>query len=82
MFCAECICHKCPHGLRCWECNNELNGHLLINEGCNGSHVASVCPLEDMAPRHADALRGIIKSKDKGAMEEYFNMDTGAWYSM
>lgn len=80
MFCTECICHRCPYGLKCWICNNELNGHLLICEGCHGSYVADVCILEEITPEHADALREIIKRRDSEAMEAYFDYKTGAWY--
>ena len=81
MFCTECICNKCPHGLKCWICNNELNGHLIISEGCSGNYVANTCLLEEIAPEHADALRKIIKARDRDAMEAYFDKETGAWYS-
>ena len=80
MFCTECICHKCPYGLKCYICNTELNGHLLISEGCNGDYVAETCILEQITPEHADALREIIKAKDREAMEAYFDLKTGAWY--
>lgn len=81
MFCTECICHQCPHGLRCWICNNELSGHLLINEGCNGATVSDVCILEAIASEHAGALREIIMAKDTKAMEAYFDYKTGPWYA-
>lgn len=81
MFCTECICHQCPYGLSCWICNNELNGHLLINEGCAGSTVSDVCILEEITPEHACALREIIKARDSDAMEAYFDYKTGPWYA-
>ena len=81
MFCTECICNKCPHGLKCWICNAELNGHLLISEGCSGNYVANTCLLEKIAPEHAEALREIIKARDKDAMKAYFDYKTGAWYN-
>lgn len=81
MFCQECICHQCPYGLKCHICNNELNGHLLISEGCQGDCVASVCLLEEIAPEHAESLRSIIKSKDAAAMEAYFDPTIGPWYT-
>lgn len=80
MFCTECICNRCPHGLKCWICNNELNGHLLINEGCHGHYVTDICILEGITPEHADALREIIKRRDSEAMEAYFDYKTGPWY--
>lgn len=81
MFCTECICSKCPHELKGYICNRELNGHLLICEGCHGDYVTEVCILEKIAPKHAEALREIIKSHDAEAMEAYFDMKTGAWYN-
>ena len=81
MFCTDCICHKCPYGLRCYICNNELNGHLLINEGCGGNYVTETCILEEIAPKHASTLREIIKTRDSDAMEEYFDRETGRWYN-
>ena len=81
MFCTECICHECPHGLKCYICNAELNGHLLISEGCSGNYIAKVCLLEEITPEHANALREIIKAKDREAMEAYFDRKTGAWYN-
>lgn len=80
MFCTECICHRCPYGLKCWICDRELNGHLLIVDGCNGSRESDVCPLDVIAVNHADALRGIIKAQDAEAMEAYFDYKTGPWY--
>lgn len=80
MFCTECICHKCPYGLKCWICDRELNGHLLIVEGCDGSRESSTCALDAIAPEHADALRKIIKDQDSVAMEAYFDYKTGPWY--
>lgn len=80
MFCTECICHNCPYGLKCWLCDRELNGHLLIVEGCNGNRESNVCILDSIAPDHADALREIIKKQDADAMEAYFDYKTGPWY--
>ena len=80
MFCTECICHKCPYGLKCWFCDRELNGHLLIVEGCDGSRESSTCTLDEIAPEHADALRKIIRDQDSVAMEAYFDYKTGPWY--
>lgn len=80
MFCTECICHCCPHGMKCWICDRELDGHLLIVDGCNGNRESDVCPLDVIAVNHADALRGIIKAQDAGAMEAYFDYKTGPWY--
>ena len=80
MFCMECICNQCPHGLKCWICNAELNGHLLISEGCSGNYIANTCLLEEIAPEHAEALRHIIKVRDSEAMEAYFCKD-GPWYN-
>lgn len=81
MFCTECICHTCPHGLHCWECDRELDGHLLIVDGCNGCRVSDVCPLDVIATDHADALRGIIKEQNADAMKAYFDYTTGPWYA-
>lgn len=81
MFCNECFCHKCPYGLRCSECDRELDGHLLIVEGCNGLRESVSCPLDDIAPEHANALRTIIKARDAAAMEAYFDYKTGPWYT-
>ena len=81
MFCTECICKKCPHGLGCTICNNELDGHIHINEGCNGSYTATTCILEEITPEHADTLREIIKARDAEAMEAYFDRKTGPWYN-
>ena len=80
MFCTECICHNCPYGLKCWLCDRELNGHLLIVEGCNGNRESNVCILDSIAPDHADALREIIKKQDADAMEAYIDYKTGPWY--
>lgn len=81
MFCTECICHECPHGLKCYICNDWLNGHILINEGCHGSYVADVCLLEEVTPEHANMLREIIKARDAVAMEAYFDHKAGPWYN-
>lgn len=81
MLCQGCICNRCPHGLQCYICNNELDGHLLISEGCRGDRVNSVCPLEDISPEHAEPLRQIIKARDALAMERYFDPVSGAWYT-
>ena len=80
MFCTECICHNCPYGLKCWLCDRELNGHLLIVEGCSGNRESNVCILDSIAHDHADALREIIKKQDADAMEAYFDYKTGPWY--
>lgn len=80
MFCTECICSQCPHGLKCYICNRELNDHILICEGCHGDRVSDICPLDSIAPLHADALREIIKNHDMAAMEAYFDWKTGPWY--
>lgn len=81
MFCTECICHQCPYGLRCWTCDRELDGHLLIVEGCNGTRESDKCPLDSIAPEHAETLRKIITEQDAAAMEAYFNLETGPWYN-
>lgn len=81
MFCTECICHRCPHGLKCYICNDELNGHLLISEGCHGNYVSNVCLIEEIAPEHAAPLREIIKARDAVAMEAYFDPTNGSWYN-
>ena len=81
MFCTECICHKCPHGLKCYICNAELNGHLIISEGCSGNYVAEVCLLEEITPEHAATLREIIKARDSEAMEAFFDKETGVWHN-
>lgn len=81
MFCTECVCHRCPYDLRCYECDRELDGHLLIVEGCNGSRESDACPLDEIASEHAEALRGIIKARDAGAMKAYFDYKTGPWYT-
>lgn len=81
MHCTKCICNECPYGLKCWICHNELNGHLLICEGCSGNYVTEVCLLEEITPEHAEALRKIIKARDEEAMEAFFNRETGAWFN-
>lgn len=81
MFCTKCICRQCPHGLRCWICDRELDGHLLIVEGCNGLNESTTCPLDVIAPEHANALREIIKAHDANAMKAYFDYKTGPWYA-
>ena len=81
MFCTECICRKCPHGLSCTICNRELDGHIHINEGCHGDRTDTICILEQITPEHASALREIIKARDADAMEAYFDYKTGPWYN-
>lgn len=81
MFCTECICHRCPYELRCSECDRELDGHILIVEGCDGFRESAICPLDSIDPEHADALRKIIKARDSIAMEAYFDLETGPWYN-
>lgn len=81
MFCKECICHKCPYGLKCYICDRELDGHLLICDGCSGDRVTEACTLDHIAPKHASALREIIKVQDAEAMKAYFDYKTGAWYN-
>lgn len=81
MFCSECFCSNCPYGLRCYVCNSRLNDHILINEACRGDRVSTSCPLDSIAPEHADALRDIINANDSDAMEAYFDYKTGPWYN-
>lgn len=80
MFCTECVCHRCHYGLKCWICDRELNGHLLIVDGCNGSRESDKCVLDAIAHEHAAALREIVKRQDSEAMEAYFDYKTGPWY--
>jgi len=54
---------------------------LLIVEGCNGGRESSKCPLDLIAPEHAEALRKIIKEHDADAMKAYFDYKTGLWYA-
>lgn len=81
MFCTECICHHCPYGMKCWICDRELDGHLLIVDGCNGSRESDICVLDAVAPEHAAALREIIKRQDAKVMESYFDYKAGPWYA-
>ena len=81
MFCTACICSECPYGLKGYICNRELDGHIHICEGCHGNEVSKVCPLDEIAPEHAEALREIIKARDAVAMEAYFYYNTGLWYN-
>jgi hypothetical protein len=62
-------------------CDRELDGHLLIVEGCNGDRESKICPLDVIAPDHAEHLREIIKAHDANAMKAYFDYKTGPWYS-
>lgn len=81
MLCNDCICHKCPYGLECYICDRELDGHLLIAEGCRGDREDKICPLDVIAEKHAEALREIIKNRDAKAMKAYFDYKTGPWYN-
>lgn len=81
MFCTECFCSKCPYGLKCYICERELDGHLIIVEGCHGDREIDCCILEHIAPKHASMLREMIKNKDTKAIEAFFDHKTGLWYT-
>ena len=79
--CHECFCAQCPHGLRCYICERELDDHLHVAESCKGDREIDHCILEHIAPKHAGMLRRMIKNKDANAIEAFFDHKTGLWYT-
>lgn len=86
MFCTECICHHCPYGLRCRDCDTWLDGHILLIEGCNGQKKTDECLFDYIAhketevPEHAEMLREIVRNKDLKAMDVFFDYKTGPYH--
>lgn len=85
MFCNDCICHRCPYGLRCNTCDAWLDGHILITDGCDGQRECDECPLDYLTrmytePEQAEMLRTIIRNKDSVAMEAFFDHKTGPYH--
>jgi hypothetical protein len=87
MFCHDCICHGCPYGLTCRECDTWLDGHILLIEGCNGQKECDECLFDYIAreetctPEHAEMLRNIVRNKDSKAMDEFFDWRTGPYHN-
>lgn len=86
MFCAECICHSCPYGLKCNICDVWLDGHILLVEGCNGQRETDECLFDYISreatgvPEHAEMLREMIRNKDADGIEAFFDHDTGPYH--
>ena len=86
MFCTKCICHNCPYGLTCRDCDTWLDGHMLLIEGCNGQRETDECLFDYIAreetqvPEHAEMLREIVRNKDSKAMDAFFDWKTGPYH--
>ena len=86
MFCTECICHTCPYGLKCRDCDTWLDDHIHLIEGCNGQRKSNEC-LFDYVARvetgihdHAEMLREYVRTKNYNACKEFFDYKTGPYH--
>lgn len=86
MFCTNCICHNCPYGLKCRDCDTWLDGHILLIEGCGGQREADECLFDYVAreetgvPEHAEMLREMIRNRDSVGIEAFFDHKTGPYH--
>lgn len=86
MFCSNCICHRCPYGLKCNICDTWLDGHVLLVDGCGGQRETDECLFDYIAredtgvAEHAEMLRDMIRNRDSAAIEAFFDHETGPYH--